>query len=160
MQHYEAAILKAFTTIVVKYPPALRSRDEAIETAVVVVVDECHRAHGSTAQPIEHRRRASVARKLAAAIVMPEAALATPDEEIQCAVVVVVADRDRTGASDRVGGTREATHRVVEKQTIAADLARDEHVGAPGGVLVAEGGIGSALDGPARRGRLGGGGGG
>ena len=79
---------------------------------------------------------------------MPEAALATPDEEIQCAVVVVVADRDRTGASDRVGGTREATHRVVEKQTIAADLARDEHVGAPVVVHIAEGGIGSALDDP------------
>ena len=84
----------------------------------------------------------------AAAVVVPETTAG--DENVDCAVVVVVAHGDGPLAMDRVGGAREAARSppVVMEQAVGSGRARHQDVRAPIVVQIGERGVGAALHDP------------
>src|SRR6266576_4638084 len=81
---------------------------------------------------------------MAAAVVVPQTAAG--DEDVDGAVVIVVAHRDWPVATDRVGGPCEAARTVVAEQAGGAGRARYEDVRTAIVVHIGERGIGPALD--------------
>src|SRR5439155_11379318 len=111
-----AAIVESACAIVVKQRSAVRAGHQQVDPAIVVVVYERPRAGGDRADALEHGQGAAITCEPAPPIVVPEAA--PGDEQVQRAVVVVVANGHRTVTADRVGRAREAAHAVVVKQTV------------------------------------------
>src|SRR3989454_7556415 len=81
---------------------------------------------------------------MAAAVVVPESAAG--DEDVDGAVVVVVAHSNWSRATDRVGRARETAHAVVVEQAVRAGRARQEDVRTAIVVYIGERGIGTAVD--------------
>ena len=87
-------------------------------------------------------------RKPAATAVVPETAAG--DEDVDRAVVVVVAHRDGARAVDRVRGAREAAHAIIMEEAIRAGRARHKDVRAAVVVDIGDRGSGPALANPVR----------